>query len=105
MMALEPTDMVITSYRDHVQAMVKGMSPESVLAELYGKATGCVKGKGGSMHMFSKDLGFYGGTASLAARSESVQAWRMRPSSKARVRSYSVFLVKLQSIRVSFMNR
>ncbi|MFL6468003.1 MAG: pyruvate dehydrogenase (acetyl-transferring) E1 component subunit alpha [Pyrinomonadaceae bacterium] len=61
MMALEPTDMVITSYRDHVQAMVKGMSPESVLAELYGKATGCVKGKGGSMHMFSKELEFYGG--------------------------------------------
>jgi len=61
MLALEPTDMVITSYRDHVQAMVKGMSPETVLAELYGKSTGCVKGKGGSMHMFSKELGFYGG--------------------------------------------
>ncbi len=37
MMALKPTDMVITSYRDHVQAMIKGMTPESVLAELYGK--------------------------------------------------------------------
>ena len=61
MMALESTDMVITAYRDHVQAMVKGMSPESVMAELYGKAGGCVKGKGGSMHMFSKELGFYGG--------------------------------------------
>jgi pyruvate dehydrogenase E1 component alpha subunit len=61
MMALEKTDMVITAYRDHVQAMVKGMSPESVMAELYGKATGCVKGKGGSMHMFSKELEFYGG--------------------------------------------
>lgn len=61
MMALEPTDMVITAYRDHVQAMVKGLSPESVMAELYGKEGGCVKGKGGSMHMFSKELGFYGG--------------------------------------------
>jgi pyruvate dehydrogenase E1 component alpha subunit len=61
MMALEPTDMVITSYRDHVQAMVKGLSPESVMAELYGKEGGCVKGKGGSMHMFSKELEFYGG--------------------------------------------
>ena len=61
MMALEPTDMVITAYRDHVQAMVKGLSPESVMAELYGKATGCVKGKGGSMHMFSKEHEFYGG--------------------------------------------
>ncbi len=60
-MALEPTDMVITAYRDHVQAMVKGMTPESVLAELYGKEGGCVGGKGGSMHMFSKELEFYGG--------------------------------------------
>jgi len=61
MMALEPSDMVITSYRDHVQAMIKGMTPESVMAELYGKEGGCVKGKGGSMHMFSKELEFYGG--------------------------------------------
>jgi len=61
MMALKPTDMVITSYRDHVQAMIKGLSPESVMAELYGKEGGCVKGKGGSMHMFSKELEFYGG--------------------------------------------
>lgn len=61
MMALEPSDMVITSYRDHVQAMVKGISSEAVLAELYGKIGGCVKGKGGSMHMFSKEHEFYGG--------------------------------------------
>jgi pyruvate dehydrogenase E1 component alpha subunit len=60
-MALEPKDMVITSYRDHVQAIVKGMTPESVMAELYGKSGGCVQGKGGSMHMFSKELEFYGG--------------------------------------------
>jgi len=60
-MALSREDMVITAYRDHVQAIVKGMTPESVLAELYGKAGGCVGGKGGSMHMFSKELEFYGG--------------------------------------------
>lgn len=61
MMALRPDDNVITSYRDHVQAMVKGISPEGVMAELYGREGGCVKGKGGSMHMFSKELNFYGG--------------------------------------------
>ncbi len=61
MMALKPEDMVITSYRDHVQAMVKGISPEAVMAELYGKEGGCVKGKGGSMHMFSAEHQFYGG--------------------------------------------
>jgi pyruvate dehydrogenase E1 component alpha subunit len=61
MMALKEGDYVITSYRDHVQAMVAGITPEAVLAELYGKATGNVKGKGGSMHMFSKEKGFFGG--------------------------------------------
>lgn len=61
MLALKPTDMVLTSYRDHVQAMVKGITPEAVMAELYGKEGGCVGGKGGSMHMFSKELEFYGG--------------------------------------------
>jgi pyruvate dehydrogenase E1 component alpha subunit len=60
-MMLDPDDMVITSYRDHVQAMVKGISPEAVMAELYGKIGGCVKGKGGSMHMFSAEHQFYGG--------------------------------------------
>ncbi len=61
MMALKDGDNVITSYRDHVQAMVAGMSPEGVLAELYGKEGGVVGGKGGSMHMFSKENNFYGG--------------------------------------------
>lgn len=61
MMALKSADMVITSYRDHVQAMIKGISPEGVMAELYGKEGGCVKGKGGSMHMFSAEHEFFGG--------------------------------------------
>jgi pyruvate dehydrogenase E1 component alpha subunit len=61
MMALREDDLVISAYREHVQAMVKGITPEAVLAELYGKATGCVKGKGGSMHMFSAEKGFFGG--------------------------------------------
>jgi pyruvate dehydrogenase E1 component alpha subunit len=61
MLALKPSDMVLTSYRDHVQAMVKGIAPEAVMAELYGKIGGCVKGKGGSMHMFSAEHEFYGG--------------------------------------------
>lgn len=58
---LRPDDMVIGSYRTHVQAFVKGIPPEKVLAELYGKSTGAVKGKGGSMHMFSAEHQFYGG--------------------------------------------
>lgn len=61
MSALKEGDYVITSYRDHVQAMIAGITPEAVMAELYGKADGNVKGKGGSMHMFSKEKGFFGG--------------------------------------------
>ena len=54
-------DYVITAYRDHVQAMLVGITPEAVMAELFGKSGGNVKGKGGSMHMFSKEHGFFGG--------------------------------------------
>lgn len=61
MMAMQKGDYSITSYRDHVQAMVAGITPEAVMEELYGKSGGNVKGKGGSMHMFSKELGFFGG--------------------------------------------
>src|SRR5688572_1236113 len=61
--AIRKDDYVLTSYRDHGQAIAKGMSPDAVMAELFGKATGCSKGKGGSMHMFDKELGFLGGHA------------------------------------------
>ena len=54
-------DYVFCSYREHGHALAKGMSSRSIMAELFGKATGCSKGKGGSMHMFDKDLGFLGG--------------------------------------------
>ena len=61
MSVIRPEDSLITSYRDHAHAIAKGMSPNEVMAELYGKATGCSKGKGGSMHMFSKEHKFMGG--------------------------------------------
>ena len=59
--AIRPDDYVITAYRDHGQALVRGIHPNAVMAELYGKATGCSKGKGGSMHMFSRERNFLGG--------------------------------------------
>ena len=61
---LRPTDYMISGYRSHTQAMAKGIAPEAVMGELFGKAGGAVGGKGGSMHMFSKDLRFMGGTGS-----------------------------------------
>src|SRR5712672_2231232 len=59
--ALRDDDYVITSYREHGQAIAKGISPEAVMAELYGKAGGCSHGKGGSMHLFDKNVNFLGG--------------------------------------------
>jgi len=56
-----PGDAVITAYRDHAHALILGSSPREVMAELYGKGTGLVKGKGGSMHLFDTKNGLYGG--------------------------------------------
>ena len=61
MSATEPGDSMITAYRDHAHAIAKGVTSRAIMAELYGKATGCSKGKGGSMHMFDKEKNFYGG--------------------------------------------
>ncbi|MBM3841957.1 MAG: pyruvate dehydrogenase (acetyl-transferring) E1 component subunit alpha [Verrucomicrobia bacterium] len=56
-----PNDHVITAYRDHGHAIAVGMDPKPLMAELYGKATGCSKGKGGSMHYFDPSRNFWGG--------------------------------------------
>jgi pyruvate dehydrogenase E1 component alpha subunit len=61
MSMLRPDDYVVTSYRDHGQAIARGMSPRSVMAELFGRQDGCSGGKGGSMHLFDKSLNFLGG--------------------------------------------
>lgn len=59
--ALRHDDYLTCSYRDHGHALARGMSARSVMAELFGKAAGCTKGKGGSMHLFDASLGFLGG--------------------------------------------
>lgn len=59
--AMRKDDNLITAYRDHALAIMKGISPNAAMAELYGKATGSTKGKGGSMHYFSKEHRFFGG--------------------------------------------
>ncbi len=61
--AVRKDDYVLGSYREHGQALAKGMSARGIMAELFGKVTGCSKGKGGSMHMFDKELNFLGGHA------------------------------------------
>ncbi|TAH09409.1 MAG: pyruvate dehydrogenase (acetyl-transferring) E1 component subunit alpha [Sphingobacteriia bacterium] len=68
MTATGPNDPFITAYRDHGLALSKGVSPDACMAELYGKATGCAKGKGGSMHFFSVEHKFYGGHGIVGAQ-------------------------------------
>jgi pyruvate dehydrogenase E1 component subunit alpha len=65
--ALRPDDYVITTYRDHGQALVRGVSPRAVMAELFGRVDGCVHGKGGSMHMFDRNVNFLGGHGIVGA--------------------------------------
>ncbi len=66
--AMQPQDTVITSYRDHGHMLACDMDPRGVMAELTGRAGGYSKGKGGSMHMFSREKGFYGGHGIVGAQ-------------------------------------
>lgn len=63
----EPQDTVVTSYRDHAHMLACGMDPKGIMAELTGRETGYSRGKGGSMHMFSKEEGFFGGHGIVGA--------------------------------------
>ena len=68
MTATNGDDKFITAYRCHALAIAKGVTPKASMAELYGKATGCSKGKGGSMHLFGVDVGFFGGHGIVGAQ-------------------------------------
>src|SRR4051794_38968727 len=59
--ALQDTDYLISTYRSHGHALVRGTSPDAVMAELFGKEGGCCRGRGGSMHMFDLEKRFMGG--------------------------------------------
>ena len=66
--ALRPEDCVVTAYRQHGIAISRGCEPKLCMAELYGKETGIVKGKGGSMHFFSKENNYFGGNGIVGAQ-------------------------------------
>lgn len=63
MQALEKDDYVLSTYREHGHAIARGMHPNIIMAEMYGKKEGCSGGRGGSMHLFDKSLNFFGGNA------------------------------------------
>lgn len=66
--AIRQEDPVVTAYRQHGIALSRGLSADSCMAELFGKETGCVKGKGGSMHFFSKEHYYFGGNGIVGAQ-------------------------------------
>lgn len=66
--ALRPDDYIISSYREHGLALARGMSMRAAMAELFGRETGCSRGKGGSMHLFDKSLNFLGGHGIVAGQ-------------------------------------
>jgi len=66
MEALGPDDAVVATYREHGQALARGISAKSIMAEMYGKQEGCSGGRGGSMHLFDASTRFYGGNAIVA---------------------------------------
>jgi pyruvate dehydrogenase E1 component alpha subunit len=61
--ALTPEDAIVSTYREHGHALARGLAPGAVMAEMYGKANGCCRGRGGSMHLFDVSRRFYGGNA------------------------------------------
>lgn len=66
MNCLTPDDYVLCTYREHGQALVRGIDPKIIMAEMYGKMEGCSRGRGGSMHLFDASKKFYGGNAIVA---------------------------------------
>jgi len=66
--SVRPDDPIVHAYRDHGHALARGMSPGACMAEMFGKSTGCAKGKGGSMHMFDKPHWFFGGHGIVGAQ-------------------------------------
>ncbi len=65
---IRPEDKIVTAYRQHGIALTRGLDSKSCMAELYGKETGCVKGKGGSMHFFSAQHNYFGGNGIVGAQ-------------------------------------
>ncbi|HVE56474.1 MAG TPA: pyruvate dehydrogenase (acetyl-transferring) E1 component subunit alpha [Pyrinomonadaceae bacterium] len=61
--AFEAEDKIVTTYREHGHALARGISPGAIMAEMFGKSSGCARGRGGSMHLFDKSKNFYGGNA------------------------------------------
>ena len=89
--ATRPDDYLITAYRDHAHALARGTSADACMAELFGKATGCSRGLGGSMHYFDKEITCMAGTRSSARMCRSPPGWRSRRNIARKIASRFAF--------------
>lgn len=80
---LEPTDVVAMSYRGHAVYLAKGGDPRRMIAELYGKATGCARGKGGSMHLVAPEAGVLGASAVVGTQIPIATGWALAAKRRA----------------------
>ena len=102
-MCIRDGDQVITTYRDHGHMLACGMSPDGVMAELYGRTDGYSKGKGGSMHMFSKKQIFLVGTVLLVRPFHLELVWHFQTSTKKTKLLPLLILVMVQLTKVRCM--
>ncbi len=98
-MVLKPGDQVITGYRDHGHMLACGMDPKGVMAELTGRRGGYSKGKGGSMHMFSVEKGFFGGHGIVGAMVPLGTGWPSPTNTAATIMSASPISAMAPPIR------
>ena len=102
---LHKDDYILSAYREHAQAIVRGAEPKRVMAELFGKATGICKGKGGSMHLFDPSLNFMGGYAIVGGQFPIAVGLALPPSTGARTASPPVSSATARSTRGPSTNR
>ncbi len=99
MTATRQDDPFITAYRDHGWALAKGVRANACMAELYGKATGSSKGKGGSMHFFGVEQSFLVDMVLWVHKLEQVQVWLLLNNTKELIMLYFAFLEMVQHAR------
>jgi pyruvate dehydrogenase E1 component alpha subunit len=88
--ALDADDLLVVGYRCHGFALARGLSPASVMAELFGRSDGCSHGRGGSMHLQDVSRGFYGGWGIVAGSCHWQPVWRSRWCDSRNVKRSSV---------------
>ena len=100
--ALGPEDAIVATYREHGHALVRGIPARTVMAEMYGKRTGCSRGRGGSMHLFDAERRFFGGHVIVGGGLPLASGLALADRLKGRKAVTACFSGKVQRRKVSF---